>query len=60
MLISMYFVPALACNASLLTDSSFSYYLHCIGIDKISVIMKSSYNYIDNNGSEIAAHILIR
>ena len=41
MLISMYIVLALVCNAYLLTDS-FSYYLHCIGIGKISVIMRVS------------------
>ena len=33
----MKFVPALECNAWLLTDPN-SYYLHCIGIGKSSVI----------------------
>ena len=57
-IISMLFVPAQACNAYLLRDSFF--YLHCIGIGKISFIMKSKYNYINNNGSKIAAHILMK
>ena len=38
MLISMYIVPALVCNAELLTDS-FSYCLHCIDIGKICQIV---------------------
>ena len=50
MLISMKFVLAPACNAWLITDS-FINYLHCIGIGKISFIMKTNYNYINNNGS---------
>ena len=29
----------------------FFYYLHDIGIGKISFVMKSNYNYIKNNGS---------